>query len=799
MKIMNEFEALLHSYRDVAYAFFRGILDVNRPFWLRTELNQYFRDFIEDAEISEEAKANLEEVIPVTQEMAVGSPWLMLALRPQNGEWVYLKLHVEGMEFQPIEVREFLAFKERLVNHASEDDDWLLELDLGPFNRDFPRLREPRSIGQGVQFLNRHLSSRLHTQMGEGNNILFQFLQVHQCRGMQLMINEQVADVDDLRQRLRKGIKRMGGLKADLPYKDLRAEMMTMGFEAGWGDCAGRILDNFRLLSDILEAPAPEPLEKFLSRIPIIFDVVILSPHGFFGQDQVLGMPDTGGQVVYILNQVTALEREMRRRIKSQGLETEPHIIIVTRLIPESQGTNCDQSWEPVIGSQNAHILRVPFRNATGEIAPHWVSRFHIYPYLEQFIVDVESELFRRLEKRPDLIIGNYTDGNLAATLLSKRLHVTQCNIAHALEKTKYLYSAMYWRDLEDDYHFSCQFTADLIAMNSADFIITSTYQEIAGDDATPGQYESYAAFTMPGLYRVINGIDILDPKFNVVSPGAEAAVFFPYHLEEERFKSLWPEIEDLLYLEAPNDLRRGCFPRDERPIIFSLARLDKVKNLTGLVKCYAGNSELRERARLLIMGGHISPDDSHDREEQDQIHLMHELIDQYDLESDLCWLGMQADKNMTGELYRIVADSKGVFVQPAFYEAFGLTVVEAMTTGLPTFATCYGGPSEIIEDGVSGFHYDPVQGDESINRVLDFFRSAAEDEQQWHNISEAGIKRVQERYNWDLYAAKLMTLARVYGYWKFATNLERQETVRYLEMFYGLMYRKLAEAVGPR
>ena len=26
-------------------------------------------------------------------------------------------------------------------------------------------------------------------------------------------------------------------------------------------------------------------------------------------------------------------------------------------------------------------------------------------------------------------------------------------------------------------YHFSCQFTADLIAMNHADFIVTSTYQ----------------------------------------------------------------------------------------------------------------------------------------------------------------------------------------------------------------------------------------------------------------------------------------------------------------------------------
>ena len=36
-----------------------------------------------------------------------------------------------------------------------------------------------------------------------------------------------------------------------------------------------------------------------------------------------------------------------------------------------------------------------------------------------------------------------------------------------------------------------------------ADFIITSTYQEIAGQQDHVGQYESHNAFTMPGLYRV--------------------------------------------------------------------------------------------------------------------------------------------------------------------------------------------------------------------------------------------------------------------------------------------------------
>ena len=45
------------------------------------------------------------------------------------------------------------------------------------------------------------------------------------------------------------------------------------------------------------QAPDSETLERFLGRLPLMFKVVILSPHGYFGQTNVLGMPDTGGQV----------------------------------------------------------------------------------------------------------------------------------------------------------------------------------------------------------------------------------------------------------------------------------------------------------------------------------------------------------------------------------------------------------------------------------------------------------------------------------------------------------------------
>ena len=123
-------------------------------------------------------------------------------------------------------------------------------------------------------------------------------------------------------------------------------------------------------------------------------------------------------------------------------------------------------------------------------------------------------------------------------TRIERRLH----DIAHALEKTKYASADLRWRELDGEHHFACQFTADLIAMNTADFIITSTYQEIAGTPKAVGQYESYQAFTLPGLYRVVAGIDCFDPKFNIVSPGASAEAFFPHWDQERRIPTLSAE-----------------------------------------------------------------------------------------------------------------------------------------------------------------------------------------------------------------------------------------------------------------
>nr|GEY25768.1 sucrose synthase 2 [Tanacetum cinerariifolium] len=720
-------------------------------------------------------------------------PYVAFAVRPRPGVWEFLRLNVNELSVEQLTVTEFLAFKEELVDGQSRSP-FTLELDFEPFNASFPRMSRSSSIGNGVQFLNRHLSSIMFRNKDCMEPIL-DFLRGHKHKGYVMMLNDRIQNISKLESCLGKAEDYVSKLPPDTPYSDFEYALQGMGFERGWGDNAERVLSMMHLLSDILQAPDASILEKFLGKIPMIFNVVILSVHGFFGQANVLGLPDTGGQVVYILDQVRSLENEMLLKIRHQGLDIKPKILIVTRLIPDAKGTSCNQRLERVTGTEHTYILRVPFRTEKG-ILRKWISRFDVWPYLEKFTEDAASEISAELQGVPDLLIGNYSDGNLVASLLSYKLGVTQCNIAHALEKTKYPDSDLYWKKFDEKYHFSCQFTADLIAMNNADFIITSTYQEIAGSKNTVGQYENHAAFTLPGLYRVVHGIDVFDPKFNIVSPGADMTIYFPYSEKEKRLTSLHPTIEKLLYDPEQNDIHIGNISDPSKPMIFSMARLDRVKNITGLVECYAKNSKLRELANLVIIAGYIDVKKSSDREEIAEIEKMHNLMKQYKLDGQMRWISAQTNRARNGELYRYIADGGGIFVQPAFYEAFGLTVVEAMTCGLPTFATCHGGPAEIIEHGVSGFHIDPYHPDKMSTAMADFFQKCSEDRSYWVKIYEGGLKRIQERYTWKIYAERLMTLAGVYSFWKYVSKLERRETRRYLEMFYILKFRELVKSV---
>lgn len=680
-------------------------------------------------------------------------------------------------------------------------EPFVFEWDMEPFTSHQPKITLQSSIGDGVSFLNKTLSMKVFGSNGNSMPGLFsllEFLRNFKHNDQSLLLSPKIDNINKLKHSLLLVDRILDSFAEDTLIQEVEA-LEEYGFLDGWGNDVSRVRESFNLLLDLIQAPDHSTLERFLSRLPLVFKVVILSPHGFFGQNNVLGLPDTGGQVVYILDQVRALEHELQERLRMAGLQKyAPDIVVITRLIPESLGTSCNQRLEHISGTENARILRVPFRGDDGRVLEKWMSRFEVWPYLERFTIDATREMLVELGGRPDFVIGNYSDGNMVATLMCHKLKVTQCTIAHALEKTKYDDADIYWERYEDQYHFSLQFTADLLAMNRADFIVTSTYQEIAGHEESVGQYESYQHFSMPNLYRVVEGISVYDPKFNIVSPGADPTIYYPFDDESRRLTSLHDNIKELLFGE-PSPSAVGKLDDPSKPILFSMARLDKVKNLTSLAEWFGQNERLSSLANLVIVGGVTNPDDTTDKEEQAECKKMHEIANKFPMKGKFRWIVAQKNRVQNGEIYRFICDTKGAFVQPALYEAFGLTVIEAMTCGLPTFATKNGGPAEIIVDGKSGFHIDPHHGEESAEKMVKFFEACIEDPSHWETVSQASRERIFSRYTWDIYASRLVTLCDVYTFWNHVTSLERREAKRYLESIYILLFRTLVEKMKDR
>lgn len=107
-----------------------------------------------------------------------------------------------------------------------------------------------------------------------------------------------------------------------------------------------------------------------------------------------------------------------------------------------------------------------------------------------------------------------------------------------------------------------------------------------------------------------------------------------------------------------------GTLDDRSKPLIFSMARLDRVKNMTGLVELYGKNTKLRELVNLVVVAGYIDVNKSKDREEIAEIEKMHDLMNKYKLEGQFRWITSQTNRARNGELYRYIADTGGAFVQ---------------------------------------------------------------------------------------------------------------------------------------
>ena len=134
----------------------------------------------------------------------------------------------------------------------------------------------------------------------------------------------------------------------------------------------------------------------------------------------------------------------------------------------------------------------------------------------------------------------------------------------------------------------------------------------------------------------------------------------------------------------------------------------------------------------------------------------MLEAIDRQDLYGQVAY-PKHHSRSQVPAIYRWAAARRGVFVNPALTEPFGLTLIEAAACGLPVVATNDGGPIDILGRCRNGLLVD-VSSREALRTTLEKALAADASWDQWR---QQGLEAVQQAYSWEAHASRYLKVAR--------------------------------------
>ena len=140
-----------------------------------------------------------------------------------------------------------------------------------------------------------------------------------------------------------------------------------------------------------------------------------------------------------------------------------------------------------------------------------------------------------------------------------------------------------------------------------------------------------------------------------------------------------------------------------EKPVILVSSRLDKKKNIDGLVQAYSKSRALRNAASLVLCIRGID-DPKRDivnlaNEEKKVLGSIIDIIDSSEINEQVYFLNISSQSELAAT-YRYFARRGSVFALTSLYEPFGLAPIEAAATGLVPVVTKNGGPADIFSDG---------------------------------------------------------------------------------------------------
>lgn len=425
--------------------------------------------------------------------------------------------------------------------------------------------------------------------------------------------------------------------------------------------------------------------------------IVLISVHGLIRGDNLeLGRDaDTGGQTKYVVELAKSLAKD--KRVARVDLITRS---VIDQKVSEEYSNEIEK-----IGD-NANIIRVacgPKRYLRKEV---------LWTYLENFI-DGALKHIRKVGVFPDILHGHYADAGFVASKLSHMLEIPSVFTGHSLGRVKLerLLEKSKREDIEKKYNISARIEAEEVALNTSSLVITSTNQEI---NEQYREYENYKP-----------------EKMKVIPPGVDI----------EKFEIKDDKKAKTRILKSLNRFLTNT----NKPIVLALSRADERKNIGGLIKAFGENRELRKKANLVVIAGFREDIREIEPSAKRVLTNMLYLIDYYDLYGEVAY-----PKNIAIDdiplLYQIAKESKGLFVNPALTEPFGLTLIEAGAMGTPIVATNDGGPNDIIRNCENGVLIDPFNSDDISNSIL----KVLNDEKRWELYSQNGLENVKKFYTWD-------------------------------------------------
>lgn len=201
--------------------------------------------------------------------------------------------------------------------------------------------------------------------------------------------------------------------------------------------------------------------------------ILMLSLHGYVAAEPELGAPDTGGQVVFVL--------ELARQIAAAGNTVD----IVTRRFG-------DQPEFDDFGD-GLRVWRIPFGG------PDFIRKEDMHDHLEEF-VDVFLGAMAERQVSYDIISSHYWDAGWAGQRVAEELDITHVHTPHSLGAWKRRDMAGDPQEIEADYRFEERIRREFLTFRRCDYVIATSNEQIeqlASDYEVP---EWHMAMIPPGI-----------------------------------------------------------------------------------------------------------------------------------------------------------------------------------------------------------------------------------------------------------------------------------------------------------